>query len=91
MVIYRKHMKHINSITLSQRYHFSLSMSSIVYTRDDLGREHSILQLLALTCDVCQVCHCVVPCVKNESSYSSSMEWKSIHNIDGISYYLNKC
>jgi len=37
-----------------------------------------------------QVCHGVGCCVKDGSCSSSSLEWKSIDSIIGISYYLNK-
>jgi len=52
--------------------------------------EHSILQYVALKLYVYQVCHGVSRCVNNGSCSSSSLEWKSIDNIAGISYYLNK-
>ena len=40
---------------------------------------------------VSQVCHGVSHCVKDGSCSSSSLEWKSMDSIHGISYYLNKC
>ena len=43
-----------------------------------------------LTLDVYQVCHCVDRCVKDRSCSSSSIEWKSVDSIAGISYYVNK-
>jgi len=56
-----------------------------------LKRKHSIL--LSVTCMLCvyQVCHGVSHCVKDGSCSSSSLEWKLMDNINGISYYLHKC
>jgi len=36
-------------------------------------------------------CHSVSCCVKDGSCSSSSLKWKSMDSINGISYYLNKC
>jgi len=49
--------------------------------------------LLCVTHMLCvsQVCHGVDRCVKDWSCSSSSLEWKSMDSINGISYYLNKC
>jgi len=61
-------------------------------TKTYLEREHSILlSVITRTRYVYQVCHGVGRCVKDESCSSSSMEWKSMDCINGISYYLNKC
>jgi len=38
-----------------------------------------------------QDCHGVSHCVKDRSCSSSSLEWKLMDSINGISYYLNKC
>jgi len=43
-------------------------------TRQDLGREYSILHYITLTLDVYQVCHCVSQSFKNGSFTSSSLE-----------------
>ena len=57
----------LKNITWSQLNHPSLSKRSTVCTRQDLGREHSILQYVTLKLDVYQVCHYVGRCVKNGS------------------------
>jgi len=46
--------------------HASFAKRSIVCTRRELGIEHSIVQYVTFTLDVCQVCHCadVGWCVK---------------------------
>jgi len=48
--------------------------------------------LLSVTHMLCvnQVCHGVGRCVKDGSCSSSSLEWKSVDSINGISYYVNK-
>ena len=58
-----------------------------------LEREHSILPSVTHTLYVYQVCHGVGRCVtvKDGSCSSSSLEWKLMHCINGISYYLDKC
>jgi len=56
-----------------------------------LEREHSILLSVTRTLYVYQVCHGVGRWVKYETCSSSSLEWKSMDSINGISYYLNKC
>jgi len=56
-----------------------------------LERERSILLSVTRTLCVYQVCHGVGRCVKDESCSSSSLEWKLMDSINGISYCLNKC
>jgi len=53
--------------------------------------EHSILLSVTRMLYVNQVCHGVGSCVKDESCSSSSLEWKLMDYINGISYYLTKC
>ena len=55
-----------------------------------LEREHSILLSVTHTLYVCQVCHGVNRCVKDGRCSSPSLDWKLMHSINGISYYLNK-
>jgi len=55
-------------------------------------REHSILLCVTRTLYVyVQVCHSVGRCVKDGSRSLSSLEWKLMDSISGISYYPNKC
>ena len=54
-------------------------------------RQHSILLSVTGTLYVYQVCHGFSRCVKNGSCSSSSLEWKEMHSINGISCYFNKC
>jgi len=54
--------------------HPSLSKRSTVCTRQDLGREHSILLSVIHMLCVSQVCHGVSRCVKDGSCSSSSLE-----------------
>jgi len=49
-------------------------------TRQDLGREHSILLSVTYMLCVNQVCHGVSRCVKDGSCFSSNLEWKLIDN-----------
>ena len=58
-----------------------------------LEREQSILLSVTHTLHtyVYQVCHGVGRSVEDRSGSSSSLEWKPMRNINGISYYLNKC
>jgi len=46
-------------MTWLQLHHPSLSKRPTVCTKQDLGTEHSILQYVAVTLDVYQVCHSV--------------------------------
>jgi len=65
------------NIAWSQLNHHSLSKQSTVCTRQDLGREHSIIFYPHL--DVYQACHCFGRCVKNGSfsyqAYGSESRW----------------
>jgi len=81
----------VKNITWSEVNHPSLSKRSTGYTRQDLGREHNILLSVTHMLCVSQVCHGVSRCVKGGSCSSSSLEQKSMDNINGTSYYLNKC
>ena len=56
-----------------------------------LEGEHSIWLSVTRTLYVYQFCHCVSRCVKDGSCSSSSLVWKLMNSINGISYYLNKC
>jgi len=56
-----------------------------------LEKEHSILLSVTHMLYVYRVCQGVSSCVKDGSSSSSSLQWKSMDSINGISYYLNKC
>jgi len=56
-----------------------------------LERQYSILLSVTHMLYVYQVCHGVSHCVKDGSCFSSSLEWKSMDSINGISYYLDKC
>jgi len=77
-------------VTDSQLNHFAWSKRSTSCTREDLGREHRITQCVTPTLDVYQVCHYVGCCVKNESCSYQGSKWKSMDNIVGICYHLNK-
>jgi len=78
------------NITWSQLNHPPLLWKrSTVCTRQELGRKHIIQQCVTLTLDVNQVCHCQLLCQKWEL-FLSSIEWKSMDGIAGISCYLNK-
>ena len=60
VAFYYKHTKHVlKNITWSQLNHPTLTKRSTVCTRQELGREHSILQYVTITHDVYQVCHSV--------------------------------
>jgi len=81
----------VKNMTWSELNHRSLSKRSSRSTRQDLGREHSILLCVTHMLCVSQVCHAVSRCVKDGSCSSSSLKQKSMDSINGISYYLNKC
>jgi len=59
--------------------------------KTNLERQHSILLSVTHTLCVYQVCYDVGRCIKDGSYSSSSLEWKLIDSINGISYYLNEC
>ena len=65
-----------------------MATQSMLFFRQDLRREHSILPSVTHMPDIHQVCHGVSCCVKNGSWFSSSLGWKSVDIIAGISYYL---
>jgi len=81
----------VKHITWSELNHRSLSKRSTGCTRQDLGREHSILLSVTHMFCVSQVRHSVSRCVKGVSCSSSSVEQKSMDSINGISFYLIKC
>ena len=56
-----------------------------------LEREHSTLLSVTCTLYIYEVCHGVGHCVKDGSFSSSSLEWKLMDSINGISYYVKKC
>jgi len=60
--------------TWSELNHPSLSKQSTGCTRQDIGREHSILLSVTHMLCVSQVCHGVSHCVKGGSCSSSSLE-----------------
>jgi len=64
----------VKNITWSQLNHPSLSKRLTGCTRQDLGREHSILLSVTRMFCVSQVCHSVSRCVKGGSCSSSSLE-----------------
>ena len=64
----------VKSITWSELNHPSLSKRLTGCTRQDLGREHSILLSVTYMLCVSQVCQAVSPCVKDGSCSSSNLE-----------------
>ena len=64
----------VKNITWSETNHPSLSKRSSGSTRQDLGREHSILLCVTHMLCVIHVCHAVSSCVKDGSCSSSSLE-----------------
>jgi len=64
----------VKNITWSELNHPSLSKRSTGCTRQDLGREHSILLSVTHMLCVSQVCHDVSRWAKGESCSSSSLE-----------------
>ena len=71
----------VKNITWSELNHPSLSKRSSGSTRQDLGREHSILLCVTHMLCVSQVCHAVSRFVKDGSCSSSSLEksqWRVI-------------
>ena len=59
-------------------------------TKTYLEREHSILLSVTRTLYVYQVFRGIDCCVKDGSCSSSSLEWKLMESINGLSCYLNK-
>jgi len=70
---FTKKQETVKNITWSELNHPSLSKRSSGSTRQDLGREHSILLYVTHMLCVSQVCHAVSRCVKDSCS-SSSLE-----------------
>ena len=66
----KEHERQLKNITLSELNHPSLSKQSTGCTRQDLGREHSILLSVTHVLCVSQVCHGVSCCVKDGSCSS---------------------
>ena len=73
MSFYQKTQNTVKNITWSELNNPSLLKRSTGYTRQDLGREHSILLCVTHMLCVNQVCHSVSRCVKDESCSSSSL------------------
>jgi len=74
MLFHQKTLNTVKNITWSEMNHPSLSKRSTGCTRQDLGREHSILLSVNHMLCVSQVCHGVSRCVKGGSCSSSSLE-----------------
>jgi len=70
----KKHETQLKNITWSELNHPSLSKRSTGCTRQDLGREHSILLSVTHMPCVSHVCHSVSHYVKGGSCSSSSLE-----------------
>jgi len=64
----------VKNITWSELNHPSLSKRSTGCTKQDLGKEHSILLSVTHMLCVSQVCHAVSRCVKDGSCSLSSLE-----------------
>ena len=64
----------VKNITWSELNHPPLSKRSTGCTRQDLGREHSILLSVTHMLCVSQVCHAVSRCENGESCSSPSLE-----------------
>jgi len=74
MLFHQKTLNTVKTITWSEHNHPSLSKRSTACTRQDLGREHSILLCVTHMLCVSQVYHAVSRCVKDGSCSSSSLE-----------------
>jgi len=74
MLFHQKTWHSVKIITWSELNHPSLSKRSSGSSRQDLGREHSILPCVTHTLCVSHVCHTVSCCVKDGSCSSSSLE-----------------
>jgi len=81
MLFHQKTRNTVKNITWSELIHPSLTKRSSGSTRQDLGREHSILLCVTHMLCVSQVCHDVNHCVKDGSCSSSSLEKKSLDSI----------
>ena len=88
MLFHQKRHETVKNITWSELNHPSLSEQSTGCSRQDLGREHSLLSVIHMLCvsQLSQVCHVVSRCVKDGSCSSSSLEWKLMDCTNGISY-----
>jgi len=84
-----KHTKHYKY----HQNHHSLSKWSTVCTRQDLGKEYSILQYAALTIDVYQVYDVlvIVSLCQKWQLFFVKPGVKSMDSVAGKLYYLNKC
>jgi len=88
-VFYQNHTKHIK---ISPSYSWTnLHCQNDRLVHQTEPRKHSIVLSVTHMLCVNQVCHGVGRFVKDGSSSSSSLEWKSMNSINGISYYVNKC
>ena len=90
----RTHKTHLNYYLVAAEWPVIPKVIDCMHqatTKTYLKREHSILLSVPRTLYVYQVCHDVGRCVKDESCSSSSLEWKLMDCISGISYCLNKC
>ena len=74
MLFHQKTRNTVKNITWSELKHPSLSKRSTGSTRQDLGREHSILLSVTHMLCVSQVRHSVSCCAKGGSCSSSSLE-----------------
>jgi len=76
MLFNKKTQNIVKNITWSELNHPSVSKRSTGCTRQDLGREHSILLTGTHMLCINQVCQGVSRCAKDGSCSSSSLEWK---------------
>ena len=72
--VFTKKHETVKNITWSELNHPSLSKRMTGCTRQDLGREHSILLSVTHMLCVSQVCHGVSRCVNGGSCSSSRLE-----------------
>ena len=69
-------MQNIYIITWSQLNHPSFAQESAMWTKQNLGREYSMLLPVTTQLIVYPVCRDVGPCVKSGSCSMSSLKWK---------------
>jgi len=74
MLFHQKTRNTVKNIAWSELNHPSLPKQSTGCTRQDLGKEHSILMSVAHMLRINEVCHGVSRCVKDGSCSSSSLE-----------------
>jgi len=88
-----EHKTHLNYHLVAVELPFVPKMIDCMHQtlKTYLEREHSILLSVTRTVYVYQVCHGAGRCVTDGSCSSSSLEWKLMDSISGISYYFNKC